>query len=198
VPAPPDANHFACRGRPRGLFGAISVGGAFLGRPRCGSGIAARSVSPSTNGTAARKSKAERKPRAGSWSRFTARRCKVALTAAMGCGIRLLSVALSTVSGTLARCGHGALALAALGLTCCVLAVSLSHLAWAVRDITGSPLWASWALAVAFDVTLVLSESVHVYAQDAGLGLLVSAVMVAVCGASMLLNVWAFLRQPAR
>jgi hypothetical protein len=157
-----------------------------------------RLVNPGANGTGSRQPKAERRPRPSRSPRLTAQRCKVALTAAMGCGIPLLSVALSTVSGTLARCGHGALALAALGLTCCVLGVSLSHLAWAVRDITGSPLWASWALAIAFDVTLVLSESVHVYAEDAGLGLLVSAVMVAVCGASMLLNVWAFLRHPSR
>jgi len=47
----------------------------------------------------------------------------------MGCGIPLGSLALSTVAGTLARAGHPVLATGATGLTACVLAVSLSHLA---------------------------------------------------------------------
>jgi hypothetical protein len=43
-----------------------------------------------------------------------------------------------------------------------VLAVSLSHLAWAVRDITGSTWWQSWCLAGTTDLALVLGELAHV------------------------------------
>jgi hypothetical protein len=116
----------------------------------------------------------------------------------MGCGIPLGSLALSTVAGTLARAHHFVFATGATALTACVLAVSLSHLALAIRDITGSPQWASWALAVAFDLALVLGESVHVYAADADLGALVTALMVAVCGLSMVLNCWAFFRHTGK
>jgi hypothetical protein len=152
-----------------------------------------------SNGTARRPARKprERKPRADG-RRLTARHCKAGLTLAMGCGIPLGSLALSTVAGTLARAGHPVLATGATGLTACVLAVSLSHLAWAIRDITSSPRWASWALAIAFDLALVLGESVHVYAADADLGALVTALMVAVCGLSMVLNCWAFFRHPGK
>lgn len=119
-----------------------------------------------------------------------------AITVAMGAGIPLFSLGLSTVAGTLARSGYGVLSGSALLLTAAVLAVSLSHLAWAVRDITRSALWASWSLAVAFDLALVLGEMVHVYAVEAGLGTLVTVIMAAVCGVSMVLNVWAFLCGP--
>jgi hypothetical protein len=129
---------------------------------------------------------------------WTAARFKAGMTVGMGCGIPLLSLSLSTISGTLARSGHGVLSGAAALLTASVLSVSLSHLAWAVREITGSPRWASWALAIAFDVALVLGESTRVYASDAGLEQLVTAVMVAVCGLSMLLNCWAFFKHPAK
>jgi hypothetical protein len=130
--------------------------------------------------------------------RLTAGHFRAGMTVGMGCGIPLLSLSLSTISGTLARSGHGVLSGAAALLTVSVLSVSLSHLAWAVRDITGSPRWASWALAIAFDVALVLGESTRVHASDAGLEQLVTAVMVAVCGLSMVLNCWAFFRHPAK
>lgn len=131
----------------------------------------------------ARRAMVSRQPRLALW-----------LTVAMGVAIPLLSLSLSTVAGTLARTGHTGLALAGLGLCATVLAVSLSHLAWAVRDITASGPKASWALAVATDLTIVLCESVHVFADDAGIGCLVTAMMVSVTLASMALNVWAFLR----
>jgi hypothetical protein len=57
----------------------------------------------------------------------------------------------------------------------CVLVVSLSHLAWAIGDITRSPWWACWLLAVAFDLCLVLGELCHVAAEDASVGLVTSA-----------------------
>jgi hypothetical protein len=50
-------------------------------------------------------------------------------------------------------------------------------------------------LAVAFDLCLVLGELCHVAAEDAGVGLVTSVMMGAVCLLSMFLNVWAFLRR---
>src|SRR5262249_32285327 len=60
------------------------------------------------------------------------------ITVGMGCGIPGLSLALSSIGGRLLQEGHAGLGCAALVLCCSVLAVSLSHLAWAVRDITRS------------------------------------------------------------
>jgi hypothetical protein len=40
----------------------------------------------------------------------------------------------------------------------------MSHLAWAVGDITRSGRRASWSLAVALDLSLVMCELCHVYA----------------------------------
>jgi hypothetical protein len=80
---------------------------------------------------------------------------------------------------------------AALGLCCSVLAVSLSHLAWAVRDITRSAWWQAWCLAAAIDLSLVLGELAGV----AGFELwVVPVVMVSVTVVSAVLNCWAFLR----
>jgi hypothetical protein len=157
-------------------------------------GVARRGRKPRTVDVAVAKPRAQR----GQVRRPSAVHFRALLTGAMGCGIPLLSLSLSTIAGTLARTGHDNLALASVCLTACVLAVSLSHLAWAVRDITGSPWAASWALAVAFDLALVLGETVHVYADDSGLAALVTAVMVAVCGLSMVLNCWAFFKHPTK
>ena len=60
------------------------------------------------------------------------------LTVALGCGIPGLSLALSSVGGRLLGQGHTALGVAAMALCCSVLAVSLSHLAWAVKDFSRS------------------------------------------------------------
>jgi hypothetical protein len=120
------------------------------------------------------------------------------ITCAMGAGIPLLSLGLSTVGGTLAQHGHVILATASIALMCSVLVVSLSHLAWAISDVTRSARWASWALAAAFDLALVLGEMVHVHASAAGLGQLVTVIMAAVCCTSMVLNCWAFLNHPSR
>lgn len=136
-------------------------------------------------------SKTEQKKPRSKWN------VKVTLTIIMGVFIPLFSLALSHVGGTLARQGHGALSLFAFLLMGAVLSVSLAHLAWAVSDITSSPKWASWALAVAFDLALVLGELIHVTAHEAGLGNVVTAMMAAVCGLSMFLNCWAFIRHPA-
>jgi hypothetical protein len=120
-------------------------------------------------------------------------RLALILTIVMGVGIPLLSLSLSTIAGKLALTGHEYLAASALVLTSSVLAVSLSHLAWSVKDITHSSTWQSWALAITIDLAVVLSESVHVFAPDADVEMLATTVMVAVTLASMGCNVWAFL-----
>src|SRR5262245_1343007 len=61
-----------------------------------------------------------------------------AITVGLGCGVPGLSLALSSIGGRLCAAGQYGLGVASLGLCCTVLAVSLSHLAWAVRDITRS------------------------------------------------------------
>jgi hypothetical protein len=118
-------------------------------------------------------------------------RLRTVLTVGMGCGIPALTLALSSVGGRLLEQGQYGLGSGALVLCCSVLAVSLSHLAWAIKDITGSHPWQAWALAVAVDVSLVLCELSRV----AGFELwVVPAIMVGVTVASMVLNCWAFLR----
>jgi hypothetical protein len=113
------------------------------------------------------------------------------LTVALGCGIPGLSLALSSVGGRLMTQGHVGLGVGAMALCCTVLAVSLSHLAWAVKGITRSARWQSWCLAVAIDLSLVLCELAGV----AGFSLwVVPVVMVAVTVSSAALNCWAFLR----
>src|SRR5690349_21317202 len=132
------------------------------------------STTLSRNGTphlARRKPRRSKAPPAG---RTTADRVKLAATLVMGIAIPVLSLVLSHTGGTLARSGHAALAGFALALMACVLTVSLNHLAWAVRDITRSPGWAAWLLAVSFDLMLVLGELTHVSAEDAGVGLAVT------------------------
>ena len=120
----------------------------------------------------------------------TVSRARRWITVGLGAGIPCLSLALSSIGGRLVSEGHRALGVGALGLCCAVLAVSLSHLAWAVRDITGSSRWQSWCLAGAVDVSLVLGE----LAMVSGFSLwVVSAVMVAVTVVSAVLNCWAFL-----
>lgn len=124
---------------------------------------------------------------------------RFALTITLGIWIPLFSLGLSHVGGTLLQQDKTVahlLGLMALGLMACVLVVSLSHLAWAVGNITRSPLWASWLLAVSFDLALVLGELTHVAASEAGLGLVMYSIMCAVCVLSMFLNCWAFLKHP--
>jgi hypothetical protein len=121
----------------------------------------------------------------------------LALTVALGVFIPLMSLCLSKIAGTLAGSGFYALAVFASGIGVAVLAVSLSHLAWAVRDVTGSGPRASWALAVALDLSLVLCELVHVSAAAAGLDAVCWCVVVVVAVFSMVLNCHAFLNHRA-
>lgn len=124
-------------------------------------------------------------------------RYKFALTIALGVFIPLMSLAMSKVAGTLAGHGHYILTAFGASIGVAVLAVSLSHLAWAIRDVTGSTPRASWALAVALDLSIVLGELVHVAASEAGLNAICWAVVAVVIGFSMLLNCHAFLNHKA-
>ena len=119
---------------------------------------------------------------------------RLGLTLFLGCGIPLLSLALSRLAGTLATHQQYALAGFAFLLMAAVLTVSLSHLALAVADVTTSGPRASWCLAVSLDLSLVLCELVHVRAGGLGLSAVCYAVMTSVCLASVSLNCWAFLR----
>lgn len=151
---------------------------------------------PTVNGTPkARKGKTEAKP--ATFKAPSTYQIRWYATVAMGVFIPLLSLGLSHTGGNLLKSECLALAGFAFGLMGCVLAVSLSHLAWGVQDITKSATWASWLLAIAFDLCLVLGELVHVNAEEAGIGMVVTAIMVCVCGLSMFLNCWAFLRHKA-
>jgi hypothetical protein len=118
---------------------------------------------------------------------------KVMLTIIIGVGIPLLSLALAKLAGTLAAAQMYALSLLAFALMIAVLSVSLKHLAWSITDITRSPPKASWAMAISLDLSLVLCELIHVYANTLGLDMVANAVMICVALTSMALNVWAFL-----
>ncbi len=121
----------------------------------------------------------------------TKKQIKTALTVALGIAIPMLSLSLSKISGQLALDQSYWLAGFAFALCVSVLAVSLSHLAWAIEDITGSEWKASWALAVTIDLALVCCELTQVWAT--GLETVTTILMVSVCGFSMVLNVWAFI-----
>jgi hypothetical protein len=136
------------------------------------------------------KSKRTRKPTAAASAKGSApvRRW---LTLGMGCGIPCLSLSLSSIGGRLLEQGHAWLGAGALVLCCCVLTVSLSHLAWAIQDIIRSARWQGWALAIAVDLSLVLGELSRVAGFDLWV---VPALMFSVTVASAVLNCWAFLR----
>jgi hypothetical protein len=72
-----------------------------------------------------------------------------------------------------------------------VLAVSLSHLASAIQDITRSEPWQAWCLAVAVDLAVVLCELSRVAGFESWV---VPVLMGCVTVASAGLNCWAFLR----
>jgi hypothetical protein len=84
------------------------------------------------------------------------------LTITMAGFIPLLSLTLSRVAGVLFSEGSFALAAFAGVISVTVLSVSLPHLAHAIGLITQSSRRVSWALAIAFDLGIVLAEMVHV------------------------------------
>ncbi len=120
-------------------------------------------------------------------------RLAAVITVGMGVGIPALTLSMSTVAGQLCQKGHYGLGVCAGLVGGAVLVVSLSHLAWAVGNITRSSKWASWLLAVAVDVGLVACESVLTAAPGV-CDTLATGVLWAVTGVSAVLNCWAFLR----
>src|SRR5260370_19321596 len=103
-------------------------------------------MASTTNGT-----KGKGKEKVDTWTKSRIqRRARTALTILLGILLPLLSLTLSYISGRLFRAEQALLGTASLALMGCVLSVSLAHLAWAVKDITHSPRWASWALSITF------------------------------------------------
>ncbi len=121
-----------------------------------------------------------------------AERFRTTMIYLLGSGIPALSLALSKMGGSLLLGGHWALGLFAFALMGAVLAVSLPHLAWSLVHLTGSERRPAWCLAIALDLSLVLTELVSVYASGLGLGLVCFLVMFAVAVASAALNINAF------
>lgn len=118
---------------------------------------------------------------------------RISISVALGIAIPALSLTLAHIAGTLARTGIVGLAFFLGGCGISVLVVSLSHVAEAIRHCTGAKPWQGWALAVTLDLSIVGSELVSVFAPEAGLSLWVTGLMLVVAGASMVLNVYAFL-----
>lgn len=150
-------------------------------RPHVNGEAPRRPAKPRKRQPAPRAAKEPQKPATG--------RLRTALTVGMGCGIPALSLSLSSTGGDLLAQGHYGLGVAGLGLCCAVLAVSLSHLASAIRSITHSLPWQAWALALAIDVSLVTCELTRVAGFESWL---VPVIMAGVTVASMILNCWAF------
>ncbi len=70
------------------------------------------------------------------------------------------------------------------------LVVSLSHLSWAIKDITRSSEKLSWCMAIAVDLGLIGCELVVVLGSP---DWITWSIMAGVTVSSMVLNVWAFL-----
>ena len=146
-------------------------------------------LTPSVNGTH-RKPKPQRKP-AKAPGIVSVTRSRRPLTIGLGCGIPLLSLTLSHQGGELLAADHYALGCGSLALCAVVLALSLSHLASAIEDITHSSRWQAWALAIATDSALVTAELVRVSGQG---GAVQWAMLAVLTMASACLNCWAFFR----
>lgn len=134
-----------------------------------------------------------RKPSKKLGSVATTNKARKVITVTMGLAIPLFSLAMSSTGGGLLQSGGSweiALGVVFLGLLATVLFVSLSHLAWAIQDITRSSKGLSWCLAVAVDLALVACELSEVLHHSTPL---IAAIMVGVTLMSMTLNVFAFM-----
>ncbi len=118
-------------------------------------------------------------------------RARYGITILMGCGIPLVSLYTSHRAGELLQGASVTFGCMFLAICCTVLALSLSHLADAIADITRSSKRNSWLLAVALDCGIVACELTRAAGHDGGW--LAMAFLVGITGASMLLNCWAFL-----
>lgn len=121
----------------------------------------------------------------------TVSRARKAITIVMGCGIPAVSLYTSHRAGELLTVGAYVGGLMFLSVCLTVLALSLSHLATAIGDITRSNVRDSWLLAVALDAGIVVCELTKAMGHDGGW--LAMLFLVGITGASMLLNCWAFL-----
>lgn len=121
----------------------------------------------------------------------TVSRARTAITVVMGTGIPAVSLYTSHRAGELFTAN--AYMCGAMFLIVCVtiLALSLSHLATAIGDITRSSHRDSWLLAIALDAGIVVCELTRAAGHDGGA--LATLFLVGITGASMLLNCWAFL-----
>lgn len=142
----------------------------------------------SRNGSPKKKTKAPKKKVAAS----TMATWRQGATIGLGVAIPGLTFYLSWLGATyLPRGGaETALGVGAFGTCILALCLSLSHLAWAVGDITGSGKWSSLAMGGAIDLALIWSD-IAIALGNGSVG--VYAAMAAITAASMFLNCWAFL-----
>lgn len=112
----------------------------------------------------------------------------------LGFVVPLMSLALSNMFGEFWIKGNFYIAgVAGLGVLT-ILSVSMRHLVASITDISGTPKKLSWALAVAFDSGIVLSEVALTFVADMSILTKIVCVLV-LLGATLissLLNVWAF------
>jgi len=125
----------------------------------------------------------------------TMSKARKALTITMGCGIPAVSLYTSHRAGELLTMGAYVGGIMFLAVCLTVLALSLSHLATAIGDITRSNARDSWLLAIALDAGIVVVELTKAMGHDGGF--LATLFLVGITGASMLLNCWAFLNHKA-
>lgn len=118
---------------------------------------------------------------------------RVTLTYAMAAVMPLLSVAGARLTGTLVRADAWFVASVAGVVALTIFAVSLSHVAQAVRALTKAPLAHSRALAMAFDGAIIAAElTMGALPNDVGLARVCIALMVGMGLLTALLNLCAF------
>lgn len=115
------------------------------------------------------------------------------LTVAIGIAIPVLSLCMSSITGELVSHEHYELGAFTGGVVLCILGVSLTHLAHALEDLTRSPWWLAWPMAIVLDCALVGCELVNTLYPELGLSFACWFVMGIVGIFSALLNCHAFL-----
>lgn len=150
-----------------------------------------KSLLPTSKAKAAPKAKAKRPTKSQVVESLSG--IRKGISVALGVAIPGMSLTLSHIAGTLApQTPWLAGLVGACGIS--VLIVSLSHLAEAIEDSTGSAKWQAWALAITIDVAVIACELTHVFTADASLWFWTTGLMVVVMLFSMALNTYAFLK----
>lgn len=111
------------------------------------------------------------------------------MTVALGVFVPAISLTMSSLAAQQFMSGGVVLGGAFAVLVGCVLLVSLTHLAEAIEDLTGSSRLISWATAITFDACLVAFEVAHKLGEG---GAVVPVMIAAVAVISAALNVHAF------